>query len=66
MATDLLKVNDTLRSVVTLDIPLLRQGIEAIIAAGGKRMRPAILLMVAQFNKYDLERLVPLRRRLNC
>jgi geranylgeranyl pyrophosphate synthase len=60
IAADLLKVDDTLRSVVTLDIPMLKAGAEAIIAAGGKRMRPAILLLAAQFNKYDLDRLVPL------
>lgn len=60
LVDDLAKVDDTLRSVVTLDFPLLRQAVEAIIGAGGKRLRPAILLMSAQFNKYDLDRLVPL------
>jgi len=57
---DITKVDDVLRSVVTLDIPLLRAAVDAVIAAGGKRLRPAILLLVAQFHKYDLERLVPL------
>jgi geranylgeranyl pyrophosphate synthase len=60
VADDLVKVDDTLRSVVTLDFPLLRQAVEAIIGAGGKRLRPAIILLSAQFNKYDLKRLVPL------
>src|SRR5436305_10362024 len=60
VAHDLVKVEDTLRSVVTLDIPMLQAGVDAIIAAGGKRLRPAILLMSAQFNNYDLDRLVPL------
>src|SRR5690242_15362380 len=60
VANDLVQVDDRLRSVVTLDMPILRMGAEAIIAAGGKRMRPAILLLVAQFHKYNLDRLVPL------
>ena len=60
IAGDITRIDDTLRSVVTLDIPLLRQGIEAIIAAGGKRLRPSILLLSAMFHKYDLDRLVPL------
>src|SRR5438067_566395 len=57
---DLTKVDDTLRSVVALDIPLLRAGVEAIIAAGGKRLRPAILLLSGQFHDYNLDRLAPL------
>jgi geranylgeranyl pyrophosphate synthase len=57
---DITRVDDVLRSVVTLDIPLLRAAVDAVIAAGGKRLRPAILLLVAQFHKYDLDRLVPL------
>ena len=60
ISPDLVKVDETLRSVVTLDFPLLRAAIEAIVGAGGKRLRPAILLLVAQFNNYDLEKLVPL------
>src|SRR5437763_619062 len=57
---DIAKVDDTLKSAVTLDIPLLRHAVDAVISAGGKRLRPAILLLVASFNKYDLDRLVPL------
>jgi heptaprenyl diphosphate synthase len=60
VAEDLLKVDETLRSVVSLEFPLLRSAVEAIVAAGGKRLRPAILLLAAKFHGYDLERLVPL------
>ena len=60
ISDDLLKVDDTLRSVVSLEFPLLRTAIEAIVAGGGKRLRPAILLLAAQFHTYDLERLMPL------
>lgn len=57
---DIAKVDDVIRAGVTLDVPILKAGIEAVISAGGKRLRPAILLMSAQFHKYDLDRLVPL------
>ena len=57
---DVALIDDTLRSLTTLDYPLIRQGVEAIIAAGGKRLRPAILFFSASFHKYDLDRLVPM------
>ncbi len=60
VADDLLKVDETLRSVVSIEFPLLRTAVEAIVAAGGKRLRPAILLLSARFHNYDLDRLVPL------
>jgi geranylgeranyl pyrophosphate synthase len=60
IVADLAGVDETLRSVITLDMPFLRAGVEAIVAAGGKRLRPAILLLSAQFHTYDLDRLVPL------
>lgn len=53
-------IDDTLRSIATLDFPLVKQGVEAIIAAGGKRLRPAVLFLCAQFHRYDIERLVPM------
>jgi geranylgeranyl pyrophosphate synthase len=60
VASDITLIDDTLRSLTTLDFPLIRQGVEAIIAAGGKRLRPAILFLAARFHKYDLDRLVPM------
>ena len=60
VAGDIALIDDTLRSIATLDYPLIRQGVEAIIAAGGKRLRPAILFLSAKFHNYDLERLVPM------
>lgn len=53
-------IDGTLRSIATLDFPLVKEGIEAIIAAGGKRLRPAVLFLCASFHRYDLERLVPM------
>jgi len=60
VAGDIALIDDTLRSIATLDYPLIRQGVEAIIAAGGKRLRPAILFLSARFHEYDLEHLVPM------
>ncbi|MEO8286764.1 MAG: polyprenyl synthetase family protein [Chloroflexota bacterium] len=60
VASDIARIDDTLRSSTTLDFPLIQQGVEAIIAAGGKRLRPAILFLAAQFHRYDLDRLVPM------
>jgi len=60
VAGDIEQIDDVLRSIGTVDYPLLQQGMEAIIAAGGKRLRPAILFLVAKFNRYDMERLLPM------
>lgn len=60
VAADIAGIDDILRSISTLDDPLLNEMIEAIIAAGGKRLRPAILFMSARFNDYALERLLPM------
>ncbi|MDQ5823513.1 MAG: polyprenyl synthetase family protein [Chloroflexota bacterium] len=60
VAADIAGIDNLLRSISTLDNPLLNDMIEAIIAAGGKRLRPAILFMSARFNDYALERLLPM------
>jgi geranylgeranyl pyrophosphate synthase len=60
VASDIELIDDTLRSTADLEYPLIQQGIEAIIAAGGKRLRPAILFLAARFHKYELDRLVPM------
>jgi geranylgeranyl pyrophosphate synthase len=60
VAGDIARIDDELRSIATLDYPLVKTGIEAIIAAGGKRLRPAILFLSARFHNYDLQRLVPM------
>jgi geranylgeranyl pyrophosphate synthase len=60
VAGDIARIDDILRSVVTVEYPILRMGVEAIISAGGKRLRPAILFLAASFNRYDLDRLLPM------
>src|SRR5829696_8253317 len=58
VAEDIARIDDVLRSSTTLEFPVVRHGIEAIIAAGGKRLRPAVLFLAARFHNYDVERLV--------
>lgn len=60
VAADIAQIDDILRSISTLDNPLLNSMVEAIIAAGGKRLRPAILFMAARFNSYELNYLLPM------
>lgn len=60
VAADIARIDDMLRSTTTLDNPLVHGAVEAIIAAGGKRLRPAILFMVARFHNYDIEHLLPM------
>src|SRR5687768_11829720 len=60
VSADIVRIHSILREVIQLEHPILRQAIEAIIAAGGKRLRPAILFLAATFHNYDRERLVPL------
>jgi geranylgeranyl pyrophosphate synthase len=60
VSADVSRIDAILREVTQLEHPVLQQAIEAIIAAGGKRLRPAILFLAARFHRYDLERLVPL------
>ncbi len=57
---DIGKIDGILRSVANLEYPILQHGIEAIITAGGKRLRPAILLLSAKFHRYDLDALLPM------
>jgi geranylgeranyl pyrophosphate synthase len=60
VADGLTGIDDALRGIATLDYPIVKGSVEAIIAAGGKRLRPAILFLCASFHNYDLEKLVPM------
>lgn len=56
---DLEKVEQALNEVV-VDYPsLLRESALLTISAGGKRLRPALVLIAGQAGKYDLDRLMP-------
>lgn len=47
VAADMRRVDEVIRARLDSDVALVRQVAEYIIAAGGKRLRPALLLMAA-------------------
>jgi octaprenyl-diphosphate synthase len=53
IATDMKSVDAVIRARLHSDVPLVEQVAEYIIAAGGKRMRPALLLLVAKACGYQ-------------
>lgn len=57
---DLRAVDDELRRVLAHSDPFLSETATHLLAAGGKRIRPAFALLAGRFHHYDLERLLPL------
>ncbi len=60
IAGDLAKVEEHLKETVSSRDPLLNQASLHPLEAGGKRLRPAMLLMAGRLFDYDLETLKPL------
>ena len=56
---DLVKVEDRLRSVCEVDFPWLSKLLEHSLKSGGKRIRPALVLLSGKFYHYDLSYLLP-------
>ena len=56
---DLVKVEDRLRSVCEVDFPWLSKLLEYSLKNGGKRIRPALVLLSGKFYNYDLSYLLP-------
>lgn len=58
---DLLLVDETLDAIKRVEkYPMLSKMLEQVLAAGGKRIRPAIALLAGKFGDYDLNLHVPL------
>ncbi|MBI2939573.1 MAG: polyprenyl synthetase family protein [Chloroflexi bacterium] len=57
---DLALVEEMIASVARVEYPVLGQLLSHILRTRGKRVRPAIVLLAAQFNEYRLDRLVRL------
>lgn len=55
---DLNAVEDRLRVAAEIDFPILGDIVDTLIGAGGKRLRPAILLLAARPFSYDIDNLV--------
>lgn len=60
VAGDLPQVEGMLLGLAKVEFPWLRRMLEATLGGGGKRMRPAIVLLAGRLGDYDLERLVPM------
>ncbi len=56
---DLLLVDDQLREVASVDVPLLASILGQLLQSGGKRLRPALVLLAARFHECDRRRLIP-------
>lgn len=59
MRPDLQRVEERLLEETALEYPLLGDILRALILAGGKRLRPLLLLLAAKPFTYDLDRLLP-------
>lgn len=57
---DLAKVEDLLRLVCEVDPPWLSKPLEHSLSNGGKRIRPALVLLSGKFHNYDLNYLLPM------
>jgi geranylgeranyl pyrophosphate synthase len=57
---ELERVEQVLASVADVDHPLLSSMLGEVLRAGGKRLRPALALLVGKLHHYDADRLVKL------
>lgn len=56
---DLRRVEEKVREAAKVDYPLLANLLNAIIGAGGKQMRPAVLLLASKIYSYPFDLLLP-------
>ena len=56
---DLQEIEQELKAVIDVDIPILSQLLDYVLESSGKRIRPAITLFAGKFYYYDLDLLVP-------
>ncbi|HET7034776.1 MAG TPA: polyprenyl synthetase family protein [Thermomicrobiaceae bacterium] len=59
MGADLRRVEDRLRDETRVNYPFIGEILTELIAAGGKRLRPLLLLLAARPFDYELEQLLP-------
>ena len=59
VAADLQTVESELRDGIAHDPPEVGQPMAELFAAGGKRIRPALVLLSARLGSYDIRRLTP-------
>lgn len=59
LQSDLDQVEERLRKAAEVDYPLVGDFLRALIGAGGKRLRPVLLLLASKPFEYHLDTLVP-------
>lgn len=59
VSRDLDRIDSVLMEAAEVSYQPLRAVLQPILGARGKRLRPALLLLAAQQNRYDVERLIP-------
>ncbi len=59
MRADLERVEQRLREEANVDYPIVGEIVDNLIGAGGKRLRPLLLLLAAKPFDYDLDELIP-------
>jgi geranylgeranyl pyrophosphate synthase len=59
MRSDLQRVEDRLRDESNIDYPVVGEIVRDLIGAGGKRLRPLLLLLAAKPFQYDIDELIP-------
>jgi len=62
--SDLQRVEKELTQFVETDYPILQESAVHLLAAGGKRLRPAFTLLAGKFYGYSLEKLIPVAMAL--
>ncbi|MDQ3044093.1 MAG: polyprenyl synthetase family protein [Chloroflexota bacterium] len=58
MSSDLERVEARVESAATIDLPFVSSLVADLVQAGGKRLRPLLLLLAGRSYVYDLDRLV--------
>ncbi|MGH9174861.1 MAG: polyprenyl synthetase family protein, partial [Vicinamibacterales bacterium] len=56
---DLARVEERVRRSAQVEFPVLGDILQAIVGAGGKRLRPTLLLLAARAYTYNIEPLIP-------
>jgi geranylgeranyl pyrophosphate synthase len=59
LTLDLSRVEARVRRAAEVEFPVLGELLQAIVGAGGKRLRPILLLLAARPFDYDIDRLIP-------
>lgn len=57
---DIAKIDDFIRQSLKANQQVLNEAINDLLSAGGKRLRPALVLLSGRFGKYNEKELIPL------